>query len=428
MRCRAGFIHKAMLIGLFAVLAVSAFAQAGTGLIPFHRQEVQTALATGDIATLQNEIYRNLQDRGGWVVTWTHVYDRATVVYWNNYEIHEYQYHGYHPAQLTRELVTSNTSGNWQNYQRLTPAYSNPMIFWQYSSYTIEVWQSNLWLNYYRTLYQYHQNDTYNTITGQMWQSNSWQNYTLSTYYYSGNNISHLVSQSWQSNGWVNSVRTEYVYDGQNRISQMVFSYWYNNAWQPSSRMVYSYNADDTYNVILTQVWNASGGNYTDSSRATYIYSQGFNSQVIYEAYTNGAWQYTSRMLYFRDASYNTTESIQQNYSSGWTDYSRRVMQYEFWDVANEDECALSSPLRMKLYPNPARELATLLINSAKSGTGKAEIYNLKGEKCGSQDIDAKADRETAIRLATAHLPAGIYLVRASVGGQQQTLRMLKLK
>jgi hypothetical protein len=421
------FIRLSMLIAAMILSVFTIFAQTADDLIPMHKLEVQTALATGDISALQNEILDNLQDRGGWKVIWTHVYDRGQVNYWNNFEIHEHQYQNIHPAQMSREIVTQNTSGSWQNYMRYTPAYVS-YDSWNYTSYLYENWSGGQWVNYYRTLYTYNQDDSYQTITGQMWQNSAWQNYSLSTYYYGANSrISYILSQSWTNGIWVNSVKTDYTYDSMNRVSQMIISSWIAPAWALFFRNTYTYTSEGDYNTILGESWDGTSS-YVNNNRSTYSYNQYQNSQIVYESWSENAWHYSQRMLYNYDAIGNNTESIYQIYNSSWEDHERRTMEYEFWDVANEDDYASVIPLQVRLYPNPAVSSASVIINSSKSGRGMLEIYNLKGEKCSSQDVTIEINKDKIISLDTSKLPSGVYFIRTTIAGQQQTTRMLKLK
>jgi hypothetical protein len=411
---------------ILSVLTI--FAQSVKDMIPMHKLKVQTALATSDIISLQNEIMQNIQPRGGFKVIWTHVYDRTGSEYWNNFEIQEHQYQGLHPAQLTSTIVTQNTSGSWQNYQRYTPNYVAGS-YTSYSSYLYENWSGGQWVNYYRTLYAYNQFGNFQTIIGQMWQSGAWQNFSYTTYYYDANqSIDYLISQTWTNGAWVNSLKTVYTFGSNGKVSQMVFHYWLNNSWTLSSRQTYTYNANDDYNTILTQIWNPTSSNYTNSSRATYTYTQYNNTQTVYESWTNNAWQSSTRMLYDYDTSDNNIETITQNYSSGWVDYQRRMMEYEFWDVANEDDYAPLNPLQMRISPNPAISYTTVYIKSDKAGRGKLEVYNLKGEMCSSQDITIELNRQNSFNLDTSFLPSGVYLIKAEAAGQRQVNRMVVIK
>lgn len=423
------FIRPAMLIAVMILSVFTVFAHTANDLIPMHRLEVQTALVNGDVSSLQNEILQNIQPRGGFKVIWTHVYDRSGSQYWTNYEIQEHQYQGLHPAQLTSTLVTQNTTGSWQNYQRYTPVCVSPDYWYMYSSYLYENWSGGQWVNYYRTLYAYNQSGNFQTITGQMWQNNAWQNYSYTTYYHDANQrIDYLISQTWNNGAWVNSLKTVYTFGSNGKVSQMVFHYWLNNSWTLSSRQTYTYNANDDYNTVLTQIWNSTSSSYTNSSRATYAYTQYNNTQTVYETWTNNAWQSSSRMMYDYDTSDNNIETITQNYSSVWVDYQRRTMEYEFWDVANEDDYAPLNPLQMRISPNPASSNASVYISSNKAGRGKLELYNLKGEKCSSQDITVDLHNQNIFNLDTEYLPSGVYIIKTLVAGQTQACRMVKLR
>jgi len=74
------------------------------------------------------------------------------------------------------------------------------------------------------------------------------------------------------------------------------------------------------------------------------------------------------------------------------------------------------------IYPNPGNTLVT--IHHSQFSMERIELYNMLGEKIGSQDLSGQ-DKHQAILDAT-HLPAGMYFVKVFTVSGTATLKFLK--
>lgn len=417
-----------ILICVFLFLATALFARDGL-TVRVDTPEAQIALASRDISSLQQEILHVLQPRGIWIVTDTQVYNYNNITGWNLYENHQHLYDDLSPWLQEEEIIQRNTSGNWENYQHYLTTYVNES---QMESYTIQNWQISQWQNYYRSLYQYNTSGILSGLISQMWQNNTWQNFSQTTYYYGTNNAIHyLISQTWQNNAWLNSSKVDYTYNIYGQISQMTFYYWSNNTWVLSSKMIYTYTYNDLYSTILTQIWNSASSSYINSNRATYTYDSTFgcyNTFTLYEIWQNDAWLNQMRMLYSYDSPGNAIESIRQQYNLTWQNDEKRIMEYYFLDVANDDDYTLPKPIDVTIAPNPSTTFTDIHIKSDKAGKARIEVFNIKGQRLINQDIQVTPNNETVCKIDTSSLASGIYFVKTSVSGQQVINRILKIK
>jgi Zn-dependent metalloprotease len=76
--------------------------------------------------------------------------------------------------------------------------------------------------------------------------------------------------------------------------------------------------------------------------------------------------------------------------------------------------------------PNPFNEILTVEIQTEKSATGKAEIFDLVGRNILSQPLSISSGK-TPVSINTQPLQAGSYLLRVTVDGKSLTKKIVKL-
>lgn len=93
--------------------------------------------------------------------------------------------------------------------------------------------------------------------------------------------------------------------------------------------------------------------------------------------------------------------------------------------VAITDASALQS---IMLYPNPASDVATLVINATEDMQGVVTILDMAGNMVMPAVEQHILSGKTTINLATADLASGMYMVNILAQGAQQTLPLLIAK
>ena len=86
----------------------------------------------------------------------------------------------------------------------------------------------------------------------------------------------------------------------------------------------------------------------------------------------------------------------------------------------------VSSYKEASLYPNPVRELATLVFSAQSSGKEiPMVVRDLNGKTYGASKIDVQKGLN-AIEISANQLPAGMYFISVGVPGDQFTLKFMK--
>jgi hypothetical protein len=95
--------------------------------------------------------------------------------------------------------------------------------------------------------------------------------------------------------------------------------------------------------------------------------------------------------------------------------------------VAAEE--GLSTPaLRLDVYPNPARGPATVSLVLARPQRVEVALFDVLGRRVARLHDGPLAAGPHALRLATAALPSGVYLLRLSGDGASVTRRIVVLR
>ena len=86
--------------------------------------------------------------------------------------------------------------------------------------------------------------------------------------------------------------------------------------------------------------------------------------------------------------------------------------------VGIEDLQNTNTKLTLKIYPNPASSMATVVIPGTEQGTGnyRLSIYDITGREVRSYKIN-----QPSLTINTKELGSGLYFLRLSVlGGRQE--------
>lgn len=95
--------------------------------------------------------------------------------------------------------------------------------------------------------------------------------------------------------------------------------------------------------------------------------------------------------------------------------------------VAISDNTVPSVIPSLSVYPNPAKDYISIVLNGAKAGQTRIELYNLRGQRLYVSDLNVHKDGIVATSLDIADIAktSGIYLLRLSNSGAVFTSRVV---
>lgn len=76
------------------------------------------------------------------------------------------------------------------------------------------------------------------------------------------------------------------------------------------------------------------------------------------------------------------------------------------------------------VYPNPAKDQATIKMNLAKGGNAEIALYNITGQKVYSQNIEAQQGAQQ-ITLPVANLNSGVYFYSVTINGERVSRKLV---
>ena len=77
------------------------------------------------------------------------------------------------------------------------------------------------------------------------------------------------------------------------------------------------------------------------------------------------------------------------------------------------------------IYPNPAKDMATVVYSVNDIADVKLEVYDLLGTKISSMVSEKQTIGKYRAEMETDKLPAGIYVVNLTVNGQSHVQKMV---
>lgn len=151
------------------------------------------------------------------------------------------------------------------------------------------------------------------TMTNQFWdeESNSWFTYTSMTNTYTNGLVSSQLTETldFTTSNLVESGKSNYSY-GTDNLADEVIQYTWNsstNSWDSYLKDVISYTDDNKEDIVTTSIW--ANGEWVNSSKTLFSYSNGLNSQQIEQEWINDSWANTLRT----DYAYDNEEIIQED-------------------------------------------------------------------------------------------------------------------
>jgi hypothetical protein len=189
------------------------------------------------------------------------------------------------------------------------------------SELLVQRYETNQYVNYYRSLYSYNINGNLSEYLSQSWNNSSWENsYRMQNTYNAQGLLATSIFQYFDM-GWQNSSKTEQSYNSYGNLQQTIDSYWMNSAWEPN------YKSDFTYDGQQRLSEQVSSSYYYWQSPPVWVYNHKINykynalSQVDSDLVSNHNgtdWEPYSRTSYTYTPSGNQETSYTETNDSGW--------------------------------------------------------------------------------------------------------------
>lgn len=317
--------------------------------------------------------------------------------------------------------------------------------------YLIRNWSYSQWVNEKMILTHYDDNNNPISELHKQWENGEWIDVLSSTYLYDQNNNLIEYRQS-SSITWLEYTLCKYTYDINNNITDITytrdgfnikrFSYTYENnrliemkeyidnwtGWIQKYRTTYYY---DSNGLLLGYTRYGE-----ENNRCSYTYNEeGFCISEHYKKQINSYW--TSTRLFNRaydqhgncisvrqeiwegeEWALNDDESIMFDYNT-YSSFMEigKCQKVEIIYTQGELPLAISEfeSSQVSLYPNPTQDF--IVIETENAEIISVELYNLLGQRLGTYNHP---------RIQTAHLPAGVYLLKIHTSQGTVTKKMAK--
>jgi len=279
---------------------------------------------------------------------------------------------------------------------------------------------------------------------------------------YSGGQAVMVIDYNWDN--WdeeASYYKTEFSSDNQGRIiSDLEYDSSDSLNWSVNWQVSYTYHPNDTStaedfiefisNVYYTynegelligmpfmwsqrtdQEWNGGGWDYADRCTFTWQTPENHLLTELDEEWDNEAWVNTYQNTLTYDTNGNCTWVLGWEWddTGNWQESDRSV--YTWGNYVANDDPVLPAPeaLKLKAWPLPFATEVNLIAESAKSGEAKITVYNLKGQVLRKLSGMANTSLTWDGRdMKGRSCASGIYFLKATMGKQTCTERILKLK
>lgn len=98
---------------------------------------------------------------------------------------------------------------------------------------------------------------------------------------------------------------------------------------------------------------------------------------------------------------------------------------YQVTSVSDSVQDLITPALTVSCSPNPFHDQLQIKVRMQESGLLKLELFNIRGQKIADMARDHYSAGEHSLNYQVEKLPAGVYLVKASAGGQSTVRKML---
>ncbi|UII22859.1 glycosyl hydrolase family 18 protein [Fulvivirga ligni] len=193
-----------------------------------------------------------------------------------------------------------------------------------------------------------------------------------------------------------------------------------------------------------------AAGSYTISAKAisgSYSATSG-STNITVES--NGGGGNCNAPQYVNGSTYQTGDIVQNNGNTyqckvgGWCSiggpYTPGGADDWAWPDAWQDLGPCSSAARinlnssdsevaqfgLKAYPNPVHDTGIIEFSTPEAGSASLVIYNQIGEVADFMTIEKVSEGKHTVEFSTEKIPAGLYIIRISMGEKTQSIKILK--
>lgn len=230
-------------------------------------------------------------------------------------------------------------NGNWVNSSNFIYTYGNNQ---QISNLLIKDWNTNTnnWVISSKYDYNYNANNKLELVVSQVFNNvnNSWTNYQKFDYFYSQNNLTSVLTQNWNTNNWINYALTSFEYDTNQREINVLTKTWDLNL----NLWINNYLVNSTYfgsgnniNSTIFQLWNTSISQWENLQKQTFTYftpNLAINSIIKKDAisiFPNPTTDFLTVAAFSENASFKIIDLLGKVYSTGKLSNEKTILSVE---------------------------------------------------------------------------------------------------
>lgn len=153
---------------------------------------------------------------------------------------------------------------------------------------------------------------------------------------------------------------------------------------------------------------------------------------------SNGTWTNIGGGAPAADGSFNTqvcvstSKIVRITFYNGSTVVCTKVLQFDcpgiIGKVGSSTQAGVVEPLSVHVQPNPTSDIATVQYTLSQASEVRITLFNALGEMIAEQQLASVSVGEQSIALPMHSLPAGVYFVQVSAGGDMITVPVTVVK
>ncbi|MBI9030867.1 T9SS type A sorting domain-containing protein [bacterium] len=333
-----------------------------------------------------------------------YTYSLADTLTYEFLETYKAEY-SYQEEVLESVLVKQLINGAWFEIENYTYNYQEDRILQE----TYQIYNDG-WVNYQQENYSYNEEDLIISYQQDNWINDEWEAYLHISYSY--DNQGFLVNEEWTyyttSKELDTAYNVTYLYDTQGRVTSEIWTSSTDDiTWINYLKGTYQRNTNGAIIEEDWQYWSTSWISYLQ-----YNHTYNINDKIEYTeglSLIDNQWQYYDNYQYYYNDNLNTIQIIGKlwdNETQVWNNSYKYDYQYQAV-VSNDYNDVIANNLLVTTYPNPFTN--DLKFTSDKK-LSKVSIYNIKGQKISSQELNKK-NGQLSLKALENH-PSGIYFFK----------------
>lgn len=355
-------------------------------------------------------------------------------------------------------LITSYTeqnwvSGNWVNvYNELTEYDNNN----NETKKDNRFWNAGAWKISYRLVTTYNEDNTIATTTSYTDFPVELTEDSHSTYAYTSGNLTSVITYDWVGGMWSLYFKSNFQYDENNNLTERLNQSYVSGNWVNESKIIINYNTNETKNTQITQYWNSTESEWENNARNLYQYNSNKDmTSEIFQNWNGTEWVNSFSYQYSFDAQFrlidrsylnwNGSELVfnertlyeyndfnqytlveDQYHTTEWVSHSRKKYYYENYDdgtVGIENQLNISN---LKNYPNPFKTNTIIEFVIDQPEVLSVSVYDLNGRKV-KESAQYFPSGQNQFLIDLSNNNPGIYLLNISGNGLKHNSKLIKL-